>query len=164
MLGLIPRYPNALNEPNVSLKYPDIARLRLSTFCLEITDYLGASNASASYGSARASSVIPLYSRVAAAIAVLFDYSCTTAHMPAAIVTKRSTRSRKAIKSAVDPPQSSASSSAASQIFASQSLRSPNGHAAGLTNASVTKSKASKPKRRHDGSESLSVHSFLRIM
>jgi hypothetical protein len=41
MLGLIPRYSNALNEPNVSLKYFDIARLRLSTFCLEITDYFG---------------------------------------------------------------------------------------------------------------------------
>jgi hypothetical protein len=36
----IPRCSNT-NEPNVSLEYPGIARLRLSTFCLEITDYLG---------------------------------------------------------------------------------------------------------------------------
>jgi hypothetical protein len=32
----IPRYSNTINEPNVSLKYPDVAYLRLSTFCLEI--------------------------------------------------------------------------------------------------------------------------------
>src|SRR5258707_12137364 len=30
-----------INEPNVSLKYPDIARLRLSPSYLEITDYFG---------------------------------------------------------------------------------------------------------------------------
>jgi hypothetical protein len=33
----IPRYSNTINEPNVTFKYLDIARLRLSTFCLEIT-------------------------------------------------------------------------------------------------------------------------------
>jgi hypothetical protein len=38
---VIPRYSNTINEPNVSLKYPDIARLRLSPSCLEITDYFG---------------------------------------------------------------------------------------------------------------------------
>jgi hypothetical protein len=36
---VIPRYSNTINEPNVSLKYPDIARLRLSPSCLEITHY-----------------------------------------------------------------------------------------------------------------------------
>jgi hypothetical protein len=38
---VIPRYSNDIYEPNVSLKYPNIARLRLSTFTLEITDYHG---------------------------------------------------------------------------------------------------------------------------
>jgi hypothetical protein len=33
---IIPRYSNTINEPNVSLKYPDIARLRLSPSYLEI--------------------------------------------------------------------------------------------------------------------------------
>jgi hypothetical protein len=33
---VIPRYHGQVNEPNVDLKYPDIARLRLSTSCLEI--------------------------------------------------------------------------------------------------------------------------------
>ena len=37
----IPRYSNTVNEPNVSLKYRGIARLRLSTFHLEISDYFG---------------------------------------------------------------------------------------------------------------------------
>lgn len=37
----IPCCSNTINEPDVSLKYPGIARLRLSTFCLEITDYSG---------------------------------------------------------------------------------------------------------------------------
>ena len=32
----IPRYSNTINEPDIRLKYPGIARLRLSTFCLEI--------------------------------------------------------------------------------------------------------------------------------
>jgi hypothetical protein len=39
---VIPRYSNTINEPNVSLKYPDIARLRLSPFSLEITHYFRA--------------------------------------------------------------------------------------------------------------------------
>jgi hypothetical protein len=39
---VIPRYSNTVNEPNVSLKYPDIARLRLSPSCLEITHYFRA--------------------------------------------------------------------------------------------------------------------------
>jgi hypothetical protein len=39
---VIPRYSNTINEPNVSLKYPDIARLRLSPSCLEITHYFRA--------------------------------------------------------------------------------------------------------------------------
>jgi hypothetical protein len=38
----IPRYSNDTYEPDVfGLKYPQIARLRLSTFRLEITDYSG---------------------------------------------------------------------------------------------------------------------------
>jgi hypothetical protein len=37
----IPRYSNTINEPDVSLKYPDIARLRLSASTLEITDHSG---------------------------------------------------------------------------------------------------------------------------
>ena len=32
----IPRYSNTINEPDVSLKYPNLAYLRLSTFCLEL--------------------------------------------------------------------------------------------------------------------------------
>jgi hypothetical protein len=33
---VIPRYHGQVNQPDVSLKYPDLAYLRLSTFCLEI--------------------------------------------------------------------------------------------------------------------------------
>src|SRR5215510_10759714 len=33
---VIPRYPGQVNEPDVSLKYPDLAYLRLSASCLEI--------------------------------------------------------------------------------------------------------------------------------
>src|SRR6266511_4574445 len=33
---VIPRYHGQINEPDVSLKYPDIAYLRLSASCLEI--------------------------------------------------------------------------------------------------------------------------------
>jgi len=35
----IPRYPNTINEPDVSFKYPNLAYLRLSASWLEITDY-----------------------------------------------------------------------------------------------------------------------------
>jgi hypothetical protein len=39
---VIPRYHGEVYEPDVfGLKYPDVARLRLSTFNLEITDYHG---------------------------------------------------------------------------------------------------------------------------
>src|SRR6266496_6331465 len=33
---VIPRYHGQINEPDVSLKYPDLAYLRLSASCLEI--------------------------------------------------------------------------------------------------------------------------------
>jgi hypothetical protein len=103
---VIPRYSNTINEPNVSLKYPDIARLRLSppasksliifgrVQCFRIvwdTTYFGRHRAN-------------WYA--VAAIAVLFAYSPAMALMPAAIATKRSTRRKKTIKSAVNasPP------------------------------------------------------------
>src|SRR5262245_20703626 len=37
----IPRYYGRIREPNVSLKYPQIARLRLQCNCIEILDYHG---------------------------------------------------------------------------------------------------------------------------
>jgi hypothetical protein len=59
-------------------------------------------------------------------------------------------------------PLNCACNSARSQIFASQCLRSQNGHAAGLTNVFATKSKPSKPKPRH-GLRSPSAHSYSPI-
>jgi hypothetical protein len=121
----------------------------------------GACKASVSRGYRRISGAIARYWYAVAAAAVLFDYSRTTAHMPAAIVIRRSTPHRNATKTAVDasPPRSSASGSAACLPTLRQYPPSPNGHAVGPTNAFVTKSKPSKPKLRHNGSRSLSAHS-----
>jgi Ca2+:H+ antiporter len=119
-----------------------------------------------SYGYRPISVDIVLYWYVLAAAVVLLDYSPAMAPIAAGIVIGRSTPRKKAIKSAVNasPPLNCAWNSARSQIFASQCLRSRNGHGAELTNASVTKSKPSKPQPRRDGSRSLSAHGFLRIM
>jgi hypothetical protein len=102
---VIPRYSNTINEPNVSLKYPD---LLVCVFppCLEITHYFRARTMlrivwdTTYFGRHRANWY------AVAAIAVLFAYSPAMALMPAAIATKRSTRRKKTIKSAVNasPP------------------------------------------------------------
>jgi hypothetical protein len=80
---------------NVSLKYPDIARLHLSFSCLEVTDYFGRIQCfrikwiRTYFGRHRANWY------AVAAIAVPFAYSPAMALMPAAIATKRSTRRKK---------------------------------------------------------------------
>jgi hypothetical protein len=99
---VIPRYSNTINEPNVSLKYPD---LLVCVFppCLEITHYFRARTMlrivwdTTYFGRHRANWY------AVAAIAVLFAYSPAMAVMPAAIAT---TRRKKTIKSAVNasPP------------------------------------------------------------
>lgn len=39
---ILPRHENEIVEPNVELKYPLVARLRLSATCIEITDRISA--------------------------------------------------------------------------------------------------------------------------
>jgi hypothetical protein len=56
----IPRYSNTINEPNVSLKYPDFARLRLSASASKSSTISGASNATPLYGYEPVSAVIVL--------------------------------------------------------------------------------------------------------
>jgi hypothetical protein len=75
---VIPRYSNTINEPNVSLKYPDIARLRLPAPT-----------------SKSLTADIVLYCYALAAVAELSTYSPATVPTPAAIAIKRSTRRKK---------------------------------------------------------------------
>src|SRR5262245_21876686 len=86
-------------------------------------------NASALYGYAQVLAGLVPYSYAIAAVAVLFDYLAIMAITPADIATRHSTHHRRTIKSAVNasPPVNCASNSAASPIFASQRLSSPNG-------------------------------------
>src|SRR5262249_5284623 len=114
---------------------------------------MATTNASALYGYTQAWAAIAQYSYAIAAVAVLFDYLVTMVILPAGIATRRSMPRRNTTKSAVNgsPHANSVLNSAASPIFASQCLRSPNGHTAELTSASVTESKPLKPKPEDGG-------------
>lgn len=81
------------------------------------------------------------------------DYSPATAITPAVTVIGRCMRRKKTIKLAANASRHlncACSNSGARQTSTNRFGPSPNGHAGGLINASVTKSTFWKPKPRHD--------------
>jgi hypothetical protein len=145
---VIPRYHGQVNEPNVDLKYPDLAYLRLSASCLEIMGRNGYTNAFASYGFLLTSADIVLYSSVAVAVAVLFDCSATTAITPAASATERSIchKSKRPPVASASLPQNSASNLAVGQTLANHCHRKPKGSTTSAIKSYAIKSKNSKHK------------------
>jgi hypothetical protein len=161
----IPRYSNTINEPNVSLKYPDVAYLRLSTFCLEImgrngyVQRFGIAWIPTHFGRRRAILVCGSCSCGAVRLFAHYGtYACRHCHRAQYASQKRDKNGRRPLAAAKLRLRLGGLPSTTEPI-----PPSPNGHAAGLTNAFVTKSKPSKPKLRHGVLRSLSAHSSLPI-
>jgi hypothetical protein len=128
----IPRYSNGINEPNVSLKYPDIARLRLSTFCLEIMGRNGHMQRFCTYRVRPTSGAVRLFAGYGA-------YACRHCHRAQYLSQKQNIATRKRLQA----------SKLRLQLGGVPDIREPclsnlNGYGAELTTASVTKSKPSK--------------------
>src|SRR5262245_56183695 len=154
----IPRYHGEVNEPDVSLKYPDLAYLRLSASCLEI---MGRN------GYVQRFRIEWIRTGLGAPRAILVCSSCgpfgcspAMALMLAGIATKHSTprKSSTPLPVSACTPLSCDSNSAAGLTSTNQCRPSQNGHAAGLTNTSVTRSKPWKPKPRHGASANQYQH------
>jgi hypothetical protein len=134
----IPRYHGQVNELDLSLKYPGIARLRLSTFSFEITDYSGRVQRSrivwirTGFGRRRASchcGAIRLFARYG-------TYACRHCHRALYASQQNNQIGRKRLAACklrlklYSPPD-----------ISDHPQGSPNGYAAGLISAGVMKSK-----------------------
>jgi hypothetical protein len=162
----IPRYHSQVNEPDVSLKYPGLAYLRLSTSCLEILGHNGHIQrfriAWIRTGFGRHRPILVCSSCGGGAIRLFGhygNYACRYCHRAQYLSQKQKTASRKRLTG-----QNCASNSVAGQTLANHCQQKPNGSTTSAIKGYAIKSKNSKHKPSKHASAKTSTFALLLIM